>query len=104
MNEKTKINEVEDEVTSPKPFKVLDLKQSDYGVCPMPFLDGRPVPVKNVKDASKLLGRLIKHFQEGTVESSFAKTLCYLLQTFVNIHAQSSLEERIERLENMKGT
>jgi hypothetical protein len=59
-------------------------------------------PVKNVKDARRLLSRLISEFRAGEIQGTDAKTMCYLLSTYVQITKDTELEERIKRLEKDK--
>ena len=59
----------------------------------------RPVRVRKLKDAKRLLSRLIVQLQAGTIAGQDAKDLCYLLSTFVQIVRDGELETRIERLE-----
>lgn len=56
---------------------------------------------KNVADAKKLAGRLISHFMKGRVSDSKAKTLMYLLNSFVAMHRDHEFEKRIEELEKL---
>lgn len=60
-------------------------------------------PVKSAKDARRMLSRLISEFRAGEIEGTNAKTLCYLLQTYVNIQKDTEIEERILALEKAKG-
>ena len=59
----------------------------------------RPVKVRKLKDAKRLLSRLIVQLQAGTIAGQDAKDLCYLLSTFVQIVRDADLEQRIEKLE-----
>ena len=66
---------------------------------PLPPMPGRPVRVTKLKDAQRLLSRLITEFQLGNVESRWAKDLCYLVSTFVQVAKESDFEERLRQLE-----
>ena len=50
-----------------------------------PPLNEKPVIVKDVRTAKKLLSRLISEYQQGKVNETYCKTLCYLLNTFISI-------------------
>ena len=56
-------------------------------------------PVKNVKDARRLLSTIIAEFRAGMIQGTDAKTMCYLLSTYVSITKDTELEERITKLE-----
>lgn len=63
-------------------------------------------PIKSIKGAKKMLARLIHGFQRGEIESSNAKTLCYLLVSYCTIIKDSEFESRLkdinERLNTLK--
>lgn len=59
----------------------------------------RPVFVRDIRGAKRLLGRLIVQFQRGTVDSQKARTMAYLLSTFCEICNHSDIEGRIKLLE-----
>jgi hypothetical protein len=69
-----------------------------------PFvLSGISVP-KNIKDAKRILSKLISAFIKGEIEDQRAKTLCYLLNSFVMIIKENDFEIRLKLLEtNMRG-
>jgi hypothetical protein len=50
-----------------------------------------------------LLSKLIAGFCRGEIDGDNAKTLCYLLVSWVNIARDSDLEQRIEKLEQSQG-
>jgi hypothetical protein len=58
-----------------------------------------PVEVHNVRDAKRLLSRLITQLQNDEVEDKKAKSICYLLQTYVNITKEYEIEERLRKIE-----
>ena len=58
-----------------------------------------PVKIRQLKDAKRLLSKLITEFQKGTIKSREAKDLCYLIVSYVNIAKDIDLEERIKSLE-----
>ena len=60
-------------------------------------------PIRNVKDAKKMLSKLIHAFQMGKVMSDQAKTLCYLIISYVQIIRDADFEERLIKLEQQKG-
>jgi hypothetical protein len=59
----------------------------------------RPVKVRTLRDAKRLLSRTITQLQAGTVTGQAAKDLTYLLSVFVQLVRDYELEERIEKLE-----
>lgn len=59
-----------------------------------------PVEVHTVKDAKRLLSRLITQLQEGEIENRTAKDLAYLLQIYVNTIREHELEERLTAIEH----
>jgi hypothetical protein len=56
-------------------------------------------PIRNVKDAKKMLSKLIHAFQLGTLTSEPAKTLCYLIISYVSIIRDHEIEQRLAALE-----
>jgi len=67
-----------------------------------PVLPGTIPRIRTAKDAKKLLGRIISGFTRGEVASDDAKTLAYLLSTYVQIHGAMEYEQRLEALEAKK--
>jgi len=63
----------------------------------------RPVKVRTLKDAKRLLSRIIIQLQAGTIKGQDAKDLCYLISTFIQLVRDYELEERIKKLEQIKG-
>jgi hypothetical protein len=59
----------------------------------------KAIQVKNVKQAKRLLSRIITQFQRGEITDFDAKTLCYLLISLVSICKDIDFEERITLLE-----
>lgn len=66
-------------------------------------LCGRPVVVKDIDSARRLLSRLILSFQKRTVAAREAKDLTYLLISFVAIVKDSDIEKRIKMIEERMG-
>lgn len=65
---------------------------------PPPVLE-RPVKVNNVKQAKKLLSKLIYGLQTGEIEGRKAKDLTYLLSVFITIVKETEFDERLKELE-----
>jgi hypothetical protein len=63
----------------------------------------RPVKVRSLKDAKRLLSRLIVQLQSGQVKGSDAKDLTYLLSVFLQLVRDHELEQRIKRIEQTIG-
>ncbi|MBN1578788.1 MAG: hypothetical protein JW913_19660 [Chitinispirillaceae bacterium] len=60
-------------------------------------------PIQNINDARKMLSKLIHGFQMGTIESTDAKTLCYLLISYCQLVRDTDFEDRIKALETKVG-
>ena len=58
-----------------------------------------PIKVTSLKNAKRLLSRLIFDLQNGTIENQTAKDLTYLLVSYVNVFKQYEIEKRIEEIE-----
>jgi hypothetical protein len=58
-----------------------------------------PVKVTNLKNAKRLLSKLIYELQAGKISNQDAKDLTYLLVSFVNVFKQYETEQRISELE-----
>ncbi len=56
-------------------------------------------PIRTVKDAKKMLGKIIHAFQLGKVKTEEVKTLAYLLTSWVNIVRDVEYEERLKAVE-----
>lgn len=56
-------------------------------------------PIRSVRDAKKMLSRIIHVFQSGTVSSEHVKTLCYLLTSWVSIVNSADFENRLSEIE-----
>lgn len=59
----------------------------------------RPIKVRNLRSAKRLLSRLITQLQAGQITGQDAKDLTYLLSVFVMLVRDHELEERIESVE-----
>ena len=82
-----------DEVT---PLKVL---RDNEMVQVLPIMGKRPVVIKSIKDARRLLSRLITGLQQQTVSGDVVKTLVYVLQAYVQTARLTDVEERLDALE-----
>lgn len=60
----------------------------------------KPGRLTNLRDAKRMCSRLIRGFIKGEVSGSDAKTLSYLLSTYVTIAQGSDIEARLDELEN----
>jgi hypothetical protein len=80
------------------PAKLLAL-QGDRRNSPA-LLKERPIRVGNLKDAKKLLARLLVAFQRGEIDGRDAKDLAYLLSVFIQLAKDVELEERVKQLEH----
>ncbi len=77
--------------------KVLALRQGGRN-SPL-SLKEKPVRVRNLKDAKKLLGRLLVGFQRGEIQGEDARTLCHIISTYIQLVKDVELEARIAELE-----
>ena len=65
---------------------------------PPPILS-KPQKVNNIKQAKKLLSKLIYALQTNEIDGRKAKDLCYLLSVFIGIVKDCELENRLDKLE-----
>ena len=65
-----------------------------------PLVLERPVKVNNVKQAKKLLSKLIYGLQTGEIDSRKAKDLTYLLSVFITVVKETEFDERLKALES----
>lgn len=72
-------------------------RQEDSPTLPLGYKN--PIRISSVRDARRLLARLIREFQTGRVEDRWAKTLTYLVVSYVSVTRDSEIEERLQRLE-----
>ena len=56
---------------------------------------------RNVNDAKRILSKLISEFIKGTIEDNRAKTLCYLLNSYVSITRETDFESRLSEVEKI---
>lgn len=59
----------------------------------------KPIRIRKVKDAKRLLAKLIYGLQTGEINSQHAKDITYLLTSYVNIATVTDFEERLKKLE-----
>jgi hypothetical protein len=60
-------------------------------------------PVRTVRDAKKMLAKLIHGFQLKQIDGDDSKTMTYMIVSFVNICRDNDLEQRLRDLENKVG-
>lgn len=94
MRTKNKMNE------GYKSLKVISLPQVSEGYPPSL---GKAIKINTVKDAKRLLSRLIYGLQTGTIGNQLAKDLTYLLISYVNICRDVEFETRLKDLEEKAG-
>ena len=63
--------------------------------------DLRPVRVRTVRDARRLLARILKQLQLDEISESRAKTISYVANSFAKLYEVSELEERVTELEKL---
>lgn len=79
-----------------KNLQILNMKKDSPTIPP---LISKPVKITKVRDAKRLLSKMIYEFQLGKIENQSAKDLTYMLMTYVNICTQVDFEERLSKLE-----
>lgn len=62
------------------------------------------VNVRSIKDARRLLSRIITQFQKDEIKGTKAKTLTYLLVQYVHIYEVEKIEELETKLENLENS
>jgi len=55
--------------------------------------------VTNVKEARRLLSKIIECFCKGTLDNKDAKDLCYILSVFITVIKETEFDERLQALE-----
>ena len=68
-----------------------------------PPLLQKPIRVSKLKDAKRLLSRIIYEFQLGTVTGRDAKDLTYLISQFIVACKEIEFDERIKLIEQKIG-
>ena len=58
-----------------------------------------PIRIRSVKDARRLLARVLKQLQLQQISESRAKTISYVANSYAKLFEVSELEERVEELE-----
>jgi len=69
------------------------MTKKDKSVYPLPRR------IKSLNDVRRLISRLIPELRAGTLESKDARTLTYMLITYVRVFKESDLESRVQELE-----
>ena len=72
-------------------------------VIQIPPLLKKPVRVSKLKDAKRLLSRLIYEFQLGTLSGRDAKDLTYLISQFIAACKEIEFDDRIKLIEQKIG-
>ncbi len=57
--------------------------------------------ILTIEKARRLFSHLIQDYRDGVIEERKARTLAYLLSTYISICRDTELERRIEALETM---
>lgn len=61
----------------------------------------RPIRIRTVKDARRLLTRVLRQLQLEEISESRAKTISYVANSFAKLYEVSELEERVTELEKL---
>lgn len=61
----------------------------------------RPVRVQNVKDAERLLAKVLLQLQKGEISESMARAMAYVANSYAKMFEISEMEKRIETLESL---
>lgn len=64
----------------------------------------RPVKVKSISDAKRLLSKLIYKLQTGEINGQNAKDMTYLLISYVNMVKDNEFENRLTEIEEKIGS
>jgi len=67
---------------------------------PLPAWIERVKAPRTIQHCRKLLGRLISSFIRDEVDSDKARTVCYLLTSYVGIAREQDIEQRLEKIES----
>jgi hypothetical protein len=90
-----------DQIVTDPPANVLSFEPVQSTT---PLFGGlKPVTVNDAKSARRLFSRLISGFQKGEIEGQAAKTLSYLLVSFLQACSDAEIERRMDALEKKKG-
>jgi hypothetical protein len=65
-----------------------------------PLIEGN-IRLRNIRDARRFLSKVILKFNQRGIKDSDAKTICYLLNCYVNITRDSDFENRLISLEKL---
>lgn len=63
------------------------------------YTPSNAVKVTSLKQAKRLLSKLIYDLQTGAIDNQTAKDLTYLLVSYVNVFKQYEIEQRIDEIE-----
>lgn len=74
------------------------IKTKEVSGDPSPVISGT-LKVRNLKQAKRAMSKLIESFVRGEVCSSDAKTLAYLVSTFIEVAQAADIEQRLSELE-----
>ena len=61
----------------------------------------RPIRIRSVKDARRLLARILKQLQLEEISENRAKTISYVANSYAKLYEVSELEERVSELEKL---
>ncbi len=81
-----------------KSVKALVKKGVNPNPTHIPLLDV-DIPVTNLKNAKRLMSKLISNFISRRIINQDAKDLCYMISVFVTVVKEAEIEERIKKLE-----
>lgn len=81
-------------IVTPKKPQKTEIKKVSAGYTP-----ANAIKVTNLKQAKRLLSRLIYDLQTGVIENQTAKDLTYLLISYANVFKQYEIEQRIDLIE-----
>lgn len=81
-------------IIKPKKPQTTEIKKVSRSYTP-----SNAIKVTSLKQAKRLLSRLIYDLQTGVIENQTAKDLTYLLISYANIFKQYEIEQRIDEIE-----
>jgi hypothetical protein len=78
--------------------------QAGIKAVPLPHrpTKARPIKIKDLNSAKKLLERLIFELQTDAIDPAKAKNITYLLQTYNSVYKADEIETRLSELEKQQ--
>ncbi len=68
-----------------------------------PLIAGKIPKVRSLKQAKRLMSKLISSFVAGEISANDSKTLAYLVSTFIEVAGAADIEQRLDDIEQRLG-